>query len=236
VILRINDPHIVDVIVARIPYCKPVVVKELKALYFNVPKCGSSSMKDAFILATGGERKGEKSHFHISHMTEVVPFQKIDSDYSSFTSMAIVREPQSRLRSYWNKNIRDGSLRNEAKGRDTYYGLATFPDYGRFLRDFRRYRSVFRDFRHHTDSLVGYLGRSPGRVKNIFDISETAKAMAMIEKLSGVKLPDIRNMRSGLPFNDLTTKARDLEQEILSSFYADEIDLYFKNGIIETAG
>jgi hypothetical protein len=235
VILRIGDPHIVDVIAARIPYCKPVVVKDLKTIYFNIPKCGSSSLKDAFILATGGDRKGETSHFHISHLTEVVPFQKIDNDYSDFKSIAIVREPQARLRSYWNKNIRDGSLRNEAGGRETYYGLSTSPDYERFLRDFRRYRSVFRDFRHHTDSIVGYLGRSPNRIKNIFDISETAKAMAMIENFSGVKLPEIRNMRSGIPFSDLTPKARELEQEILSAFYADEIDLYFKNRVTETA-
>lgn len=235
VILRLGDPHIVDVIAARIPCCKPVVVKELKTLYFNIPKCGSSSLKDAFILATGGERKGETSHFHISHLTEIVPFQKIDSDYSDYHSMAIVRDPQARLRSYWNKNIRDGSLRNEAGGRKTYYGLTTSPNYEQFLRDFHSYRNVFRDFRHHTDSIVGYLGRSPNRIKNIFDISETAKAMAMIEDLSGVKLPEIHNMQSGLPFSDLTPEALDLEQEILSTFYADEIGLYFKNRITEKA-
>lgn len=228
VVLKKSEPHIVDIVAARIPFAKPIVVDDFKLLYYSIPKCGSSSIKDALIFATGGELRGETSHFHISHMAKVLSFKNIDDKYADYESIAVIRHPRARLRSYWNKNIRDGSLEREAGNKRTFYGLSTSPNYDDILSDFHNYRNVFRDFRHHTDTIVGYLGRNPSRVRNIFDISQLPSTMNLIETVSGRKIPTIRNMRSERLFGEIPSSTAGQEAEILDSFYAEELNLYFK--------
>ena len=37
VVLKTPDPHIMNIIAAKIPYCKVLVLDELRIIYFNIP-------------------------------------------------------------------------------------------------------------------------------------------------------------------------------------------------------
>lgn len=227
-VLKVRKPHIKDIIAARIPYSKPLVVDDVRLVYFNVPKCGSSSIKDAILLAAGRELKREAVHFHVSEYERVLSFDSIDHDFADYTSIAVFRHPARRLRSYWSKNISESkSLAGEARGRTSYYGLSTEPSYDMILRNFHRYRQVFADFRHHTDSIVGYVGRKRDRVKHVFDIAETDGALRLIGELHGISVPPIQNMKSSGASNAPADEYEELETAVVSSFYREELALFY---------
>ena len=228
VVLRLRNPHIVDIIAAEMPYTKAIASDSLEMLYFNIPKCGSSSIKDGMLLADGQKMMGGASHFHVEHLNRIVAFDDLDNTYKRYTKLAIVRHPRDRLRSYWNKNVNEErSLRAEASGRDTFYGLSSSPTYLECLQNFQRYRNVFRDFRHHTDSAEGYLGRQPKRIDFLMPIEKTDKALALIAKRADIKIPSIRNMASSTRFEPQDDDELTLEQQILDQHYSEEIELYF---------
>lgn len=225
VILKFPAPHIMNIIAARIPYGKPLVLDAARIIYFNIPKCGSSSLKDAILIANGEKPKQEASHFHASKYEKVLSFDTIDREYADYTSIAILRHPKKRLRSYWTKNVSIlKSLVNEAGGRTSYYGLSTEPSYDEILHNFNRYRQIFLDFRHHTDSIVGYVGQKPDRIKHIFDISQTNEALRLISQRTHTEIPIIRNMESSKNNSEPTNF--EFEQSVISSFYKKEIDIF----------
>lgn len=230
VVLEFKQPHIMNVIAAKIPYGKPLVIDELNLIYFYVPKCGSSSVKDALLLANGQELRGEMSHFHAERFERVVPFNEVRHRYSKYKTLLVVRHPRDRLRSYFARNIsQDKSLREESCGKDVYYGLNTAPRYLDVLRNFQRYRNVFNDFRHHTDSIVGYVGMDTSILDYVFDLPEVGEAVSLIQTLSGVSMPTIHNMQSKEYPMELDAEARACEDEIMMSFYREEIELFFDN-------
>ncbi len=225
IVPKLAKPHIVDIIAARIPYGKPIVLDSCKLLYYNIPKCGSSSIKDAVLIAAGRAPKKETSHFHVTEFETFMPFKEIDSKYSDYTSLVITRPPTDRLRSYWRKNIHESeSLVKEARGLNDYYGLNTRPNYAEIIDKFHRYRQVFVDFRHHTDSIIGYIGQSYERIGNIFDVSEVEKALELIGKVSGTSVPTLHNMQSSVAL-DIAEKDKEREAQLISSFYDKEIKL-----------
>lgn len=226
VVLKTQKPHIVDIIAARIPVGKPIVVEPLKLVYFNIPKCGSSTLKDAILVSQGEARQAAASHFAVSRFEKVLPFAEFDKSYADYESIMIVRHPRERLRSYWQKNIQElGSLANECGRRDSYYGLATRPAYNDVLRNFRRYRQVFRDFRHHTDSITGYAGYAR-RVKHVLEMSDLQKAISLLKLPPSVDTHEFQNMRSWEPFDDSKADTA-LEKDLIGEHYKAELGLYF---------
>jgi hypothetical protein len=229
-VLKVREPHIMDIIAARIPYTKVLVLEKFNIAYVNIPKCGSSSVKDAILFAHEKEMRRETSHYHVREFERVVPFSELTGIYSAYRKFAITRHPRDRLRSYYSKNIAEAkSLVREAKGRRHYFGLETVPTYKSFLRDFNRYRNVFDDFRHHTDNVVGYLGLDKKRYTHIFDVADTQKAIDLFS-VHGVEMPVIHNMRtehSALRAEDIDV---DRETELLESFYKKELEIYFTGG------
>ena len=222
IIPKSKNPHIVDIIAARIPYCKPIILDSCKLAYYNIPKCGSSSIKDAILIAAGRSPKKETSHFHVAEFETFLSFRDIDEKYSEYSSFAIIRSPAERLRSYWQKNVVESqSLFREARGQSKFYGLDTLPSYGVMLRNFFRYRQVFIDFRHHTDSIVGYLGNTLNRIEHVFNVSDTSAALTLIGNASGVEIPFLHNMRSNQPVA-INSHDMVLEDEIVASAYNKE--------------
>ena len=190
VVLKLPHPHIMDVIAAKMPYTKVIVLDNLKAVYINIPKCGSSSIKDAVLLANQRELRGETSHYHVREFEKVIPFTALDGEYNGYTKFTVIRPPRDRLRSYFAKNVSESqSLVKEAGGRSRFYGLDTLPSYDTVLKRFFEYRNVFDDFRHHTDTTIGYLGLEKSRYSHIFSVSETKKAIALLESLTGSDMP-----------------------------------------------
>jgi hypothetical protein len=228
VILKHPNPHIKDVIAARIPYAKPLVLDAHKIMYFNIPKCGSSSIKDAIALITSGVLRKETAHFHVTEFERLLAFSTIDNEYEEYVSIGVFRHPADRLRSYWRKNITEAhSLMEEAHRKPIYYGLTTTPTYDEAVRDFARYRQVFADFRHHTDSIVGYVGRKRERVRHRFDVTETDAALRLVAELTGKEIPSIHNMKTSTDVNLGPAFDKDLESERVQSFYKEELALFF---------
>ena len=228
VVLKLSDPHIMDIIAAKVPYTKLLALDNVKVIYVNIPKCGSSSIKDAVLVANQRDLRGETSHYHVKEFEKVVPFVSLENEYSSYTKFTVIRPPRDRLRSYFLRNITEAnSLAKEAHGRASFYGLDTRPTYETLLKKFALYRNVFNDVRHHTDTTVGYLGLDKSRYTHIFGISETKNAIALLEELSGAEIPAIHNMRSkedGESFSKVNT---DFEAELIATVYKQEIERYF---------
>ncbi|ESR23334.1 sulfotransferase family 2 domain-containing protein [Lutibaculum baratangense] len=194
---RLPSVHVVDLVTAGVPVGMAHAFDDMRLLYFAVPKCASSTVKDAFLVARGERPAGERSHRRTSRHARPVPFADLKTRYSDHTSFTVIRHPRERLRSYWRKNVSEArSLMRESQGKDVFYGLSTSPSYDEIIADFHRYRAVFRDFRHHTDTLVGFLGREPGRIDRIFRMEELDEALALVAGRGGVEIPPLRNMRS----------------------------------------
>jgi Sulfotransferase family len=168
VVQRQGDAHIVDLILAAVPRVKPLIDDTHRIMYFGIPKCGSSSLKDVFVHLRQGELKGGRSHAHTHDMLTAVPLADLTTKYSDYFKVAVVRHPVARLRSFYRRNIVEvGALRKEANGKAERDGLAAAPSYDEVLDRFAGYRASFRGFRHHTDSLIGFLGRDPDRFNMI---------------------------------------------------------------------
>ena len=228
VVLKLPHPHIMDIIAAKVPYTKVIVLDKIKAVYINIPKCGSSSIKDAVLLANQRELRGETSHYHVREFEKVIPFSALDGEYNGFTKFTVVRPPRDRLRSYFSKNISEShSLVKEAGGRSSFYGLDTLPSYDTLLKRFSEYRNVFDDFRHHTDTTIGYLGLEKSRYTNIFNVSETKEAIELLERLAESDMPVIHNMRSKAGETSFDHIDADREAELIDSTYKKEIKVYF---------
>lgn len=227
VIRRIEKPHVLYLIAAKVPFCKPLVLDSQKLLYFNIPKCGSSSFKDAILIREGEAPKQERSHFFASKFEKVLSFAEIDANYADYRKLVIIRHPRERLRSYWKRNVTEaGSLSNEAGGRRTYYGLPVRPAYDQMIANFARYRGVFLDFRHHTDSIVGYVGQNRSRLTNIFGLDELPEALKLLNLPAGLSL---ENMKSRGPF-DGTSIDEAAESHLVDSHYHRELELFFPAG------
>ncbi len=223
VILQRPDPHIVDIIAAGLPYGRPLVFDDIKMVYFAIPKCGSSTIKDAFLVAGGQEAKGEFSHSLTHHMHRLERFDKVQEKYKDYHVFTVVRPPLVRVRSYWQKNIVEAeSLKHEAGEKSSYYGLSTAPTYKEILENFQRYRNVFRDFRHHTDSLFGFLGKDWSYLNHIYEMSGVSDAIREISRRSKVDIPTIRNMRSRESKSEPESDVIELEEKVLANFYSKE--------------
>jgi hypothetical protein len=92
------------------------------------------------------------------------------------------------------------------------------------MEKFHRYRQVFVDFRHHTDTIVGYIGRSTERIHHVFDVSEVNAALKVIHDVSGVQIPDLHNMRSQAQL-EVGPEEKEREAQLVASFYEQETKL-----------
>jgi hypothetical protein len=228
VVMKLNHPHIMDIIAARIPQTKVIVLDSAKVLYVNIPKCGSSSLKDAVLLANQRDPRGGTSHYHVKEFERVIPFSALNGEYGDYTKFTVTRHPRDRLRSYYTKNVSQSrSLMKEVGGRSSFYGLDTLPSYDTVLQNFDRYRNAFDDFRHHTDTTTGYLGMDKSRFSHIFDISEMPSAIELLQTLTKTEIPAIHNMRSSEDETLFKSFDVELESEIITSHYRKELEIYF---------
>jgi hypothetical protein len=224
-ILKIPSPHIADIIEAGLPYCKPVIFGTPPIAYFAVPKCASSSLKAAIAAITGVAGEIAYPHREVAALERVLSFEEYDKEFSGAVSFLVIRHPRDRLRSYWQKNIaEEGSLATEAQGRATFYGLETRPRYNHMLRQFRRYRQVFRDFRHHSNAITGFVGRRE-RVRHVFAMKQVDEALALIGPLSQFA-SFTGKMRPKQRFDEADADTT-LEDSVIAEFYGPELAAFF---------
>lgn len=210
IVHRIPNIHIKDIITAGVPYTKVVVVDSFKWIYFPIPKCASSTIKDWVSLIFKNQLFGEASHSQIGEFYRVVSFSELREKYADYEKVAVHRPAMDRVRSYFHGNIdQRKSLLKESRGKATYFGLTTNPDYEFVLDNFSNYRSVFHDFRHHTDSLVGYCGYNNRNLDRVYRMEDLDALRIDLSERSGVELPVLHNMKGA----EATTPAKIAEKE-----------------------
>jgi hypothetical protein len=217
---------ITDIDFDKNQYLNAIVIEKYQLLYISIPKCGSSTVKDYLHYIINSKVVGTKSHKFLNPYSKLISFDSLENEYKKFFKFAVVRDPKSRIRSYYSKNIREaGSLRKGLIA--TSSNLDRNPSYNEILKNFKAYRSESTDFRHHTKSITSCIGDKPDRYDLVVDLSRIDDLIFELEKFLDLKLPTIYNMKSkrndDSMFN-LDTNA--LETKVLDDFYKYDFEIY----------
>lgn len=186
--------HITNIILSEIAATIAIVDDSKKLLYIPMPKCGSSTVKNYFTQAMFGETYGELVHFRHPEIYRVVYPEELKTRYAKYMKFCVVRDPVSRVASYFLTNVAAGSLRREVAGENTFLGLRTNPGPLEVAKDFELFRSTFMDFRHHTDAMSGYVREMLPNLDRIYSISELGAVKELLEKRYAVSIPDQKSM------------------------------------------
>ncbi|SDG39204.1 sulfotransferase family 2 domain-containing protein [Roseospirillum parvum] len=186
--------------------------------YFPVPKVACDSLKQALYERDTGRPfqpfqgpKGPITDIH--QVLTSVPFHPshLEGLYH-YARFAVVRDPVERLLScYRHRVVELGEL---APGRHpdsvsaaalAEAGLPATPDLKTFIQRLPAYRAVSVSIRHHTDSLVAYLGADPGVFDLLVPLSRIDQVADLIAARSGRDDPLPRSHRSagGVDLGDL---------------------------------
>jgi len=194
-----------------------------KLAYFPIPKCGSTSIQNAFAILSGrvsehGEVLKESFQYNLINRLD-----KADV-FADYKKILLVRSPLERIRSYYNGNIiKYGHLVRDTGGKDTHYGLKTKPDYSEFIDHFHAYRRTFLSVRNHTDPIVGFVGDDLSLFDWVGGVQETGGLIAHLSEITGMALPRLHDMQS-------TWKGRlkdpSSAEGALLEFYAADIKAY----------
>jgi len=223
--IRLNEWELAE---ARTMNSMYVLDNKHNIAYMHIPKCGSSTLKDLIHYLNTNLLKKEFSH------TSIVDFYKVlnrnsllSEDFQGWERLLVVRDPIERLRSYYAKNIiSEGSLAREALGLSQYMSLSTRPSYSEVLVKFNEYRSCFKDFRHHTNSVVSMAGSNPNLYTKIISIHDIDKFIYECSKKFNITIPIIRNMKTS---NKVKISESDIMMEsVISEFYKSDYEAYGK--------
>jgi predicted DNA-binding ArsR family transcriptional regulator len=205
---------------------RAIIIEKYKILYTSIPKCGSSTVKDYLHYITTNKIVGTKSHIHLNPYTKLISFDSLKNEYKNYFKFSVVRDPKSRLRSYYSKNISEGgSLRKGLVAKSSNLNIK--PSYAEILKNFQAYRNESIDFRHHTNPITRFLGDIPDRHNFIVDLNQLGDLIFKLENLVGFKLPKIHNMKAE-NVNLFHTIDDALEKKILDDFYRDDYEIYLK--------
>lgn len=201
-------------------------LKDQKLLYLHVPKCGSTTVKDMLYHVLTGQSAAGHSH---TLMRKEAPYRFLEratlpQDFADWFKFLVVRDPISRLRSYYRFNLCfTNDLAKEFGERERYLGLALQPDYDEFLKNLPRYRQVFRTLRAHTNALADIAGGDPSVYDWVGTVRDMADLRAALSERTGVAIPEIHNFRS----KDMATITPDaaLEDQARAA-YARDYEVY----------
>ncbi|MCB2136828.1 MAG: sulfotransferase family 2 domain-containing protein, partial [Rhodobacteraceae bacterium] len=190
------DLHVTNLIYAGLPATRALVDDKKKLLYIPIPKCGSSSVKNYFTAAIHGKTYGETVHFQHADLYRTVSADEIETRYGDYFRFALVRDPIKRLVSYYIRNVVGGSLRREAQHQAEFLKMPTRPGPRQFAFGFHQYRQMFKDFRHHTDPICGYLDPFQGKLDRIYTMAEIGELREKLSEIYECNLEDDRSMVS----------------------------------------
>ncbi len=218
--------HVTNLIYAGIDATVALVDDKQKLLFIPIPKCGSSTVKNYFTTAIHGDYLGERVHFAYPELYRVVSTADLATKYADYYKFSVVRDPIKRVVSYFTHNVDDGSLAQEAFGVNNAFGCPTRPGPFQVRQNFERYIQIFKDFRHHTDPIGGYLNPFKGQMDKIYQMSELDELRLMLSDKYNCKLTDERAMVSKSD-RDLVKKCNKVFSS-LREFYEDDYKTYIK--------
>ncbi len=188
--------HVSNLIYAGIPATRALVDDKARQLFIPIPKCGSSTVKNYFTAAIHDQSYGELVHFKHPELYRIITPEEMRTTYRKYFRFAVVRDPLSRLVSYYITNIRGKSLVREAMSQSDFQGFPTLPGPHKFAVWFHQYRQFFKDFRHHTDPIGGYLDPFRKDLDRIYTMSELPKIRKHLSKVYRKPIDDFRTMVS----------------------------------------
>lgn len=217
--------HVTNLIYAGLPATRALVEPKKKLLFIPIPKCGSSSVKNYFTEALFGKTYGETVHFQHPELYRTITPEDLKTTYADYYSFSVVRDPVSRLVSYYMRNVFNRSLRREAHQEESFMDIPTQPGPFQFVLFFHQYRQLFKDFRHHTDPIDGFLGPFHKSLSRIYQMSELPELQARLSEAYGREISDDRSMVSR---DDKARKERCQQLfEKLRPWYQDDDSKYF---------
>lgn len=217
--------HITNLIFCKIPTTVALVDDDKKILYVALPKCASSTIKNYFTFARFGKTYGEQVHFNHGDMYRLVTAEDLATRYKDYYKFTVVRDPVSRLVSYFSSNISNKALRREAHGQQEFMGLSTTPGPVVVAQRFQQYRQMFIDFRHHTDPMTGYLRNMRPLLDDICKMSDLPRIRERLSEAYGVTIADERSMTTKENFELLDICKREFAK--LDEFYAEDYRAFF---------
>ncbi len=180
-----------------------VASQALKAVYFDITKVGSSTLKETLweldhgapFKGRGLARAGNHLRWRLAKAKLVAPRNIHEQDgyrtvkfslanvpcgYATFT---LVRDPAARIKSAWRDKIHGDQFRWRGEEMDIENeGLPLNPDFGTFIDHFHDYRAVSRPVRVHTTPYSWHLGDDIGFFDRVFRLEAIGE---MTEYLSG---------------------------------------------------
>lgn len=223
---RFGDIHISNIIFAGIDRTVALVDDNKKILYIALPKCASSTIKNYFTYAKYSATYGEFVHFKHSEMYRIVSPEDLQSRYKDYFKFTVVRDPISRLKSYFTSNISNNALRREAHGNPKFMELKTTPGPIEVAQKFYQYRQMFVDFRHHTDPMIGYLRGMLPFLNNVYNMSDLNTIRELLSNKYDVNIPDERAMVTKKDDNVLEN-LKEAPFEGLKGFYKEDYLTFF---------
>ena len=217
--------HVTNLIYAGIAATRALVDDDKKILFIAIPKCGSSTVKNYFTKAIYGHGYKETVHFQHPELYRIVTAEEMRTTYKDYFRFSIIRDPLDRLVSYFAGNVTRLSLRNEAMARLEFMGLPTKPGPRQFAMSFHQYRQFFKDFRHHTDPIHGYLDPFRRVLDKIYGMDELPKIRKTLSDRYDCALEDDRSMVSKPEEQDKKVCAQAVK--ILKDWYGRDYTAYF---------
>lgn len=217
--------HVTNMIYAALPATRALIDHDKKLLYIPIPKCGSTTVKNYFTSGLFNKTYDETVHFKHPEIYQTITPDMMRTTYKDYYKFSVVRDPMSRLVSYYMRNVFNGSLTREAFQQTEFMGAPTRPGPLQFAQHFHQYRQFFKDFRHHTDPICGYLDPFRSQLDKIYQMSELPDLRKQMSDIYGREITDDRSMVSK---EDKERKAL-CEQAVkrLQSWYQKDYDSYF---------
>lgn len=219
-----------------------VVSQVLQAVYFDITKVGSSSLKEMLWELDRGEPfkgrgatrvlnnlrwrlaraklvRARNIHEQDGFRTQIFRKAVVPDGFATFT---LVRDPVARLQSAW----RDKVHRNQFRWRDEEMdieneGLPLDPTFGEFIDHFHEYRAVSRPVRVHTTPYSWHLGPDLGFFDHVFRLESVNDMYSFLSERLGRPFPvqHVNKSKPGPRDSTLTERQIDALLEITQPDY-----------------
>ncbi len=209
-----------------------VVSQALQAVYFDITKVGSSTLKETlweldhgvpfagrglaravnnlrWRLAKAKLARPRNIHEQTGYQTQKFGLAAVPNGYVSFT---LVRDPAARIKSAWRDKIHINQFRWRGEEMDIENeGLPLDPDFGQFIDHFHAYRAVSRPVRVHTTPYSWHLGEDIKIIDRIFRIEEMDAMSEFLSERLGRRLAMRHSNNSSLDRRNDTLNRRQLD-------------------------
>jgi tetratricopeptide (TPR) repeat protein len=213
------------------PNCDPIVNHKYKVVFFPIPKCGCTTIKNFFYKMDCGK---ETINPHPQYTNQFKNIDPLDFDaVKDYYKFAIVRDPISRFLSYFQNNITDGEslyrTRCYAKTKNRYiFGLDRNPSLDKLIENLEFYIYCFNDIRHHALCQSAYLKMPIALCDDIFTLKDLPIALEKLEKITGISINNRHLRKSKRSADDLYSHISPKAKEKLIKYYSEDYDLLKK--------